>query len=76
MVDTSVTRAPRVYVRFDILRNGAIDPNSIRLERPSGITSLDNSARRAVFAASPLPPLPDAYRGSRVSVQFWFEYTR
>lgn len=73
-VDSSVRVAPRVYVRFDILRNGSIV--NIELERPSGVRSLDLSAQRAVYAANPLPPLPADFRGSRISVRFWFEYVR
>jgi protein TonB len=74
LVDSRLTRAPRVYVHFDILRDGRIQ--SAEIQQSSGIPTLDNSALRAILASSPLDKLPADYRGSEVSVSFYFEYTK
>jgi len=74
LVDQKVRSAPRVYVSFDIDRNGKI--SNFLLMQPSGIPTLDRSAQRAILASNPLPPLPPDYRGSSVSVSFYFEYAR
>lgn len=73
-IDPSLTWAPRVEVTFDILRDGTI--TNIQLSRSSNNRSLDTSALRAVQSSSPLLALPAAYSGSRVSVQFYFDYRR
>jgi periplasmic protein TonB len=74
MVDARITRAPRVYLSFDIARNGKI--SNLGVQQSSGIPTLDRSAQRAVLASDPLPALPSDYRGGSVSVQFYFEYSR
>jgi len=73
-VDPGLTWAPRVTVTFDILRDGTI--TNIQLLQRSNNNSLDTSAVRAVQSASPLLALPPAYSGSRVSVEFYFDYRR
>ncbi|HXX20827.1 MAG TPA: TonB family protein [Candidatus Acidoferrum sp.] len=73
-VDPGLTWAPRVEVTFDILHDGTI--TNIQLSRSSNNRSLDTSAIRAVQSSSPLLALPAAYSGSRVSVQFYFDYRR
>ena len=74
MIAANVNTAPRIYVSFDILRDGTIMNEQI--EESSGIPTLDRSAMRAIFASNPLTPLPGDFRGRSVSVRFWFEYTR
>jgi protein TonB len=74
LVDQRVHSAPRVYLNFEIDRNGKI--SNITLMQPSGIPTLDRSAQRAILASNPLPPLPPDYRGSSISVSFYFEYAR
>ena len=74
MVDARVTKAPRVYLSFDIARDGKI--NNLGVQQSSGIPSLDRSAQRAVLASDKLPALPPDYRGSSVNVIFYFEYSR
>ena len=74
MVDSRIQRAPRVYINFDIERDGSV--SNVTVQQSSGIASLDRSAERAVRASSPLPPLPGDFRGSRVNVSFYFEYSR
>jgi periplasmic protein TonB len=73
-VDPSLSWAPRVSVTFDIQRDGTV--TNVQLVQSSNNRSLDTSALRAVQSASPLLPLPAAYSGSRVSVEFYFDYRR
>ena len=73
-VDPTLSAAPRVSVTFDILRDGTI--TNIQLLQSSNNRSLDLSAIRAVQSANPLLALPSAYSGSRVSVEFYFDYRR
>ena len=73
-VDPNVRAAPRVYVSFDILRDGRVV--TAQITQSSGIPSLDRSALRAVYDSNPMPPLPPDYRNSRVAVEFWFDFRR
>ncbi|HEY7826004.1 MAG TPA: energy transducer TonB [Candidatus Acidoferrales bacterium] len=73
-VDPGVSAAPRVVVTFDILRDGAV--TNIQVTQSSNIYSVDSSAVRAVQNSSPLTPLPAEYSGSKVSVEFWFDFRR
>ena len=74
MISGNVRQAPRIYVSFDVLRDGTIINEQI--DESSGIPSLDRSAMRAIFASNPLAPLPGDFRGRSVNVRFWFEYSR
>ena len=73
-VDPRVSEARRVYITFDILRNG--QPANVQVEQSSGVPSLDISASRAIQRIDTFGPLPGDYSGSRVSVEFWFDYRR
>jgi periplasmic protein TonB len=73
-IDPSVSVAPRVVATFDILRDGTI--TNIQITRSSGNYSVDNSAVRAIRDSSPLNQLPGEYSGSRVGVEFWFDFHR
>lgn len=73
-IDPNIATAPRVVVTFDILRDGSIV--NAQITRSSGNYSVDNSALRAVQNSSPINPLPSGYSGSRVSVDFWFDFHR
>jgi periplasmic protein TonB len=73
-VDPSITQAQRVYVTFDITRDGR--PTNIRIEQSSGVPSLDQSAVRALQRIDTFGPLPSDYSGNKVSVEFWFDYKR
>jgi protein TonB len=73
-IDPTIPSAPRVYVTFEIARNG--EPQNVRVEQSSGIPSLDISAVRALQRIDTFGPLPADYSGSRVSVEFWFEYKK
>jgi periplasmic protein TonB len=73
-VDPRISNANRVYVVFDITRSG--QPANVRVEQSSGVPSLDISAVRAVQRIDTFGPLPSDYSGSKVSVEFWFDYKR
>jgi len=73
-VDPSISTARRVYITFDISRSG--EPGNVQVSQSSGIPSLDISAVRAIQRIDTFGPLPSDYPGSRVSVEFWFDYRR
>ncbi|HVP42626.1 MAG TPA: TonB family protein [Terriglobales bacterium] len=73
-IDPGISAARRVYITFDILRDGS--PTDIQLEQSSGVPSLDQSAVRALQRIDTFGPLPPGYPGQRVSVEFWFDYRR
>ena len=73
-VDPRIQNANRVYVTFDIERSG--HPTNVQIEQSSGVPSLDESAVRALQRIDTFPPLPSDYPGSKVSVEFWFDYKR
>jgi len=73
-VDPGVQSAPRVYLMFEIARNGT--PVNVELSQSSGIPSLDISAVRALKRIDTFGALPGDYSGNKVSVEFWFEFKR
>jgi periplasmic protein TonB len=73
-VDPRIGAANRVYLTFDISRDGR--PTNVQIEQSSGVPSLDISATRAIQRIDTFGPLPPDYSGSKVSVEFWFDYKR
>jgi protein TonB len=73
-IDPRVSSAPRVVATFDILRDGTI--TNIQVTHSSGNQSVDMSEVRAIRDSSPLDRLPPGYSGSKVSVEFWFDFHR
>ncbi len=73
-VDPRISEAQRVYVTFDIGRDGR--PSNVQVEQSSGVPSLDQSAVRALQRIDTFGPLPSDYSGGKVSVEFWFDYKR
>ena len=73
-IDPRIRDANRVYLTFDIDRGGR--PQHVAVEQSSGVPSLDQSAMRALQRIDTFGPLPADYPGSRVSVEFWFDYKR
>jgi TonB family protein len=71
LIDPNVRSAPRLYIQFDILRDGSVANEFVK--QSSGIASLDRSGLRAV-RASHFPPLPGGE--TRLTVEFWFEHSR
>ena len=73
-VDPRISDAQRVYVTFDVMRDG--HPANVQVEQSSGVPSLDQSAVRAIQRIDTFGPLPPDYSGNKVSVEFWFDYKR
>jgi protein TonB len=73
-VDPRITSAQRVYIVFDISRDG--HPSNVQVEQSSGVPSLDQSGQRAVQRVDSFGPLPAEYSGNKVSVEFWFDYKK
>ena len=73
-VDPTVRWAPRAVFNFQILRDGSVV--NVQMTQSSGNRSVDNSALRAILSSSPLSPLPSAYSGNNVTVEFWFDFRR
>jgi TonB family protein len=59
-------------IRFTIQRDGTITGATIF--QPSGTTTLDTAALRAVLATRTLPPLPDAYSNPTLTMRLSFLY--
>ena len=73
-IDSRIQSANRVYVTFDIDRSGRL--SHVQVEQSSGVPSLDMSAIRALQRIDTFGPLPPDYSGSKVSVEFWFDYNK
>jgi periplasmic protein TonB len=73
-VDRRITEAPKVYVAFDIQRDGR--PTNVHIEQSSGFPSLDISAVHAVQRVDTFGPLPADYSGNKVSVEWYFDYSK
>jgi len=73
-VDPRITSAQRVYITFDVARDG--HPMNVQVEQSSGVPSLDISAVRALQRIDTFGPLPADYSGNKISVEFWFDYKR
>lgn len=73
-IDPRIQTANRVYLTFDIDRSG--HPSHVEVEQSSGVPSLDISAMRALQRIDTFGPLPADYSGSKVSVEFWFDYKK
>lgn len=66
---TSNTLSATIHFRIDT--RGRI--GDVKVEESSGNFLFDQAARRAVEAASPMPPLPDEYSGDWLGVYFVFD---
>ncbi len=73
-VDPRITSASRVYITFDVMRDG--HPANVQVEQSSGVPSLDISAARALQRIDTFGPLPSDYSGSKISVEYWFDYKK
>jgi len=71
-VDPRTPGGLQVRVIFSIARDGT--PSGVRISHSSGSPSLDTSALRAVQRVDSFGPLPPAYSGSNVSVEYTFSY--
>jgi protein TonB len=75
-VPGSIRTLPPAIVTFEIARDGSVSDGSIQVLQSSGNYALDNSARRAVLEARPLPALPAQFERNTAKVEFWFELKR
>ena len=66
-VDPGITTAQRVYITFDMVRDG--HPN-VQIEQSSGVPSLDQSAVRAIQRIDTFGPLPPDYSAIRCRWNF------
>jgi periplasmic protein TonB len=73
-VDPRITSANRVYITFDVARDG--HPSNVQVEQSSGVPSLDISAVRALERIDTFGPLPPDYSGGKISVEYWFDYKK
>ncbi len=73
-VNPALQTAPPVIVTFVIRRDGS--SSDVRLEQSSGDKALDYSAMRAIYEASPFPPLPAGYERNDARIEFWFQLKR
>jgi protein TonB len=73
-VDPRIADAHRVYLTFDVTRDG--QPKNVQVEQSSGVPSLDQSAVRALQRIDTFGPLPSDYSGSKISVEWWFDYNK
>ncbi len=73
-VDPNITNANRVYITFDVARDG--HPYNVQLEQSSGVPSLDVSAIRALQRIDTFGPLPQDYTGNKITVEYWFDYKK
>ena len=73
-VDPRISTAQRVYITFDVARDG--HPSNVHVEQSSGVPSLDISATRTLQRIDTFGPLPPDYPGSKISVEYWFDYKR
>ena len=62
----------RATLYFRIHRDGKI--SVAQVEASSGLSFFDQTAMRALLAATPLPPLPAGYADNYLGVHFGFEY--
>ncbi|MGA3040501.1 MAG: energy transducer TonB [Bryobacteraceae bacterium] len=73
-VDPRIHTLPPAIVTFDLLRDGSV--RNVRLAQGSGNPAVDYSAQRAIYDASPFPPLPATYERNDATIEFWFELRR
>jgi len=73
-IDPRITEAHRVYVVWDVGRDGS--PRNVQVEQSSGVPSLDQSAVRALQRIDTFGPLPSDYSGSKISVEWYFDYNK
>jgi TonB family protein len=62
----------QTLVKFTIQRDGKL--TDVEIERPSGTTTLDIAALRAVRTTTTLPPLPGAFTNPTLTVHLNFQY--
>ena len=69
--DVRAGSSQKVAISFTINKSGAV--NNVQISQPSGNYLLDNSAKRAVVEANPLPALPQQFERNEATVELWFQ---
>ncbi|HYA17273.1 MAG TPA: TonB family protein [Bryobacteraceae bacterium] len=69
--DLHAAPTQKCMVAFTIARDGTV--SNVRISQPSGNYLLDNSARRAVLDANPLPALPQTFPQNEATVELGFQ---
>ena len=62
----------RVILLFKISKDGRL--LSCSVHKSSGLPKVDKAAIQAVQLSAPFKPLPDAYKGKSLDIQFTFDY--
>ena len=73
-VDPRIHSLPTAIVIFDLMRDGSV--RNVHVSQSSGNTAMDYSAQRAIYDASPFPPLPSEFERSDAVIELWFELRR
>jgi TonB family protein len=69
--DVRASASQKCAISFVISRDGTV--SNVQVAQASGSYLLDNSAKRAILDANPLPSLPAQFSGSQVPVTLWFQ---
>ncbi len=64
----------KVYIDFEIMRDGSVPPTDPTLMRTSGKDPLDRAAMSSIRASNPFEPLPPAFSGPLIKLRFVFLY--
>jgi len=67
-------RKGRVVIIFSILQDGSVPLGEPTLVRSSDFLPFDRAAMGAIRASQPFPPLPKAFTGEHIVLQFTFLY--
>jgi TonB family protein len=65
-------RRGKVSIVFSISRDGLVD--KLVYNEQSGVDAFDKAAVAGISASNPFPPLPSAFKGDKIIVQFNFAY--
>ena len=71
-VSAKLGQKGRVVIVFEILKDGSVP--QLRLIAGSGADPLDRAAAGSIQASDPFPPLPPAFTGQHLVLQFTFLY--
>jgi protein TonB len=72
LVDPRTPKGTRAYISFTIRRDGT--DTDVRMERSSGVPTLDRSCMQAAQRVDTFGPLPADFRESSLPVSFYCEY--
>lgn len=64
----------QAVLRFTILKDGTISPESIAIVKTSGYAHMDQAARRALLDTGKLPPLYEGFSQNQLTVNVTFDF--